>query len=68
MYADIQERGLADRGAPAVRHELVRVDAVDYPTARAAILDQLPAGWIVASYRVERDPGHHIGAVEAHVT
>ncbi len=54
VVARIRERATGDRDRPDARHDEITVEAVGYEDARQLIWDRLPAGWLVASWRVER--------------
>lgn len=54
VYADLREARTGERDEPEPEHRHVQVDAETYEAGRDRIRAELPEGWIVASWRVER--------------
>lgn len=54
VCAPLRQASTGLRDAPAPEHRHVQVDADTYEAGRDRIRADLPEGWIVASWRVER--------------
>jgi len=54
VHAYLRQAGTGQRDAPELEHRHVQVEAETYDAGRAQITADLPEGWIVASWRVER--------------
>ncbi|MDN5764023.1 MAG: hypothetical protein L0H41_17130 [Microlunatus sp.] len=54
VHAHLRQASTGLRDAPEPERRHVQVDADTYEVARDRILADLPEGWIVASWRVER--------------
>lgn len=54
VHAHLRQASTGLRDAPEPEHRHVQVDADTYEAAHDRISDELPEGWIVASWRVER--------------
>lgn len=54
VHAHIRQASTGLRDAPEPEQSHVQVDADTYEAGRDRIQADLPAGWIVASWRVER--------------
>lgn len=52
LTAFVQQRGTGARNEDARESREVTVEADTYSEAKRLILDQLPDGWIVGSFRV----------------
>ena len=52
LTAFLQQRGTGARGEGARESREVTVEADTYADAKRLILEQLPDGWIVGSFRV----------------
>ena len=48
----IQRRGNSARGEGVRESREITADAASHADAKRSILEQLPAGWVVGSYRV----------------
>ncbi len=53
VIAFVRQRGTGAKDEPPRPSRYIEVDANDYESAQVAIRNQLPDGWIVASWRVE---------------
>lgn len=54
VTAYIRERGMGALGETQRQSRHIEVDAPDYESAATAVRKQLPDGWVVGSWRVER--------------
>lgn len=54
VHAHLREQSTSHRDAPEPQHRHVQVDADTYEAGHDRIRAELPEGWIVASWRVER--------------
>lgn len=54
VYADLRQACTGQRDEPHPEHRHVQVDAKTYEDGRDQIGADLPRGWIVARWRVER--------------
>jgi hypothetical protein len=54
VQADLREQSTGARDAPEPKHRHVQVEAETYEAGRAQIRADLPEGWIVGSWRVDR--------------
>lgn len=56
VHAHLRQAGTGQRDAPPSASRQVQVDAATYQEGRDQITREIPDGWIVASWRVERTP------------
>ena len=54
IHAHLRQASTGQRDAPEPEHRDVHVEADSYEAGRDQISGELPEGWIVASWRVER--------------
>ena len=54
VHAHLRQASTGLRDAPEPEHRYVQVEAATYEAGRDRISAELPEGWIVASWRVER--------------
>jgi len=54
VHARLREANTGDRDSSEPEHRDVQVDVETYEAGRDQIRADLPEGWIVASWRVER--------------
>lgn len=54
VYAHLRQASTGQRDEPEPQHRHVQVEAKTYEDGRDQIRPDLPGGWIVASWRVER--------------
>lgn len=57
ILARIQSKPSSARDAPPVARDEISLQVGNYDEGRRIVLDQLPDGWIVASWTVEYDEG-----------
>ena len=55
VKAAIRKARTGARNEPVPKHDHLQVEAVTYEDAKRLVRDRTPAGWIVASWRVDRD-------------
>ena len=55
VKADIREARTGARDEPAPKHDHLQVEAGTYGEAKQLVHEQIPRGWIVASWRVNRN-------------
>lgn len=55
LTAYVRPRDIGSAGS-AHPERVIEVSAASYEAAKEAVLEQLPADWIVASFRVDRNP------------
>ena len=58
IYAHLREKTTAEMDPQKVEHRHIQVETEAYEAGREQIKAGLPKGWIVASWRVDRQPSH----------
>jgi hypothetical protein len=54
MTAHLQQRGIGSRDDAEPASRTVEVNAASFDDGKRLVREQLPAGWLVASWRVDR--------------